>query len=74
MNSTVEPIFNKKNYWKVEFVGLWTVHECTVHDWLGQIVRLKTCVSHQQLRYGTRGRGMALRFLRDIRDNMKNVE
>lgn len=24
----------------MEFVGPWTVHECTVHGWLGQIVRL----------------------------------
>ena len=24
----------------MKFVSPWTVHECTVHDWLGQIVRL----------------------------------
>ena len=25
----------------MEFVGPWTVHECTVHGWLGQIMRLE---------------------------------
>ena len=24
----------------MKFVGPWTVHECTIHSWLGQIVRL----------------------------------
>ena len=26
VNSAIGPIFNEKNCWKVEFVGLWTVH------------------------------------------------
>ena len=29
-----------KKLLKVEFLGSWTVHECTVHNWLAQIVRL----------------------------------
>ena len=40
MNSIVGPIFNKKNCWKVEYVGSWTVHLCTVHSWIGHIMRL----------------------------------
>ena len=31
MNSAVGPIFNEKSCWKMKFVGLWTVHGCTVH-------------------------------------------
>ena len=31
MNNIVRPIFNKKSCWKVEFVGPWTVYECTIH-------------------------------------------
>ena len=41
MNSIVGPIFNKKNCWKVEYVGSWTVHLCTVHSWIGHIMRLQ---------------------------------
>ena len=25
------PIFNEKSCWKVEFVGPWIVHRCTIH-------------------------------------------
>ena len=31
VNSTVGPIFNEKNGWKVEFVGPWTMHGYIVH-------------------------------------------
>ena len=31
VNSTVGPIFNEKNGWKVEFVGPWTMYGYIVH-------------------------------------------
>ena len=41
MNSAMRPIFNKKVTEKWNLWDPWTVHQCTVHDWLGQIVRLE---------------------------------
>ena len=41
MNSIGGPIFNKKVTEKWNLWDLWTVHQCTVHGWLGQIVRLE---------------------------------
>ena len=41
MNSAIRPIFNKKVSEKWNLWDPWTVHQCTVHGWLGQIVRLE---------------------------------
>ena len=41
VNSTVGLIFNEKVTEKWNLWDLWTVHPCTVHGWLGQIVRLE---------------------------------
>ena len=41
MNSIVGSLFNKKVTEKWNLWNPWTVHQCTVHGWLGQIVRLE---------------------------------
>ena len=41
MNSTMGPIFKEKVTEKWNLWDPWAVHPCTVHGWLGQIVRLE---------------------------------
>ena len=41
----------------MEFVGPWIMHECTVHGWLGQIVRLEQKKSENAAQDSTENAG-----------------
>ena len=48
VNSAVGPIFNEKIDKKMKFVGLWTVHGCTVHGKLVKSWCYCSCTVHKQ--------------------------